>query len=136
DSTPNNGTPPIPNEDDEAAVSLTPPAQIGDYVWVDTNRDGQQGPPATEPAIPGVTVNLLDSTGTTILQTTTTNGSGLYSFTVNPGTYVVQFVTPAGAYDKFTTANVGADATDSDASQATGKTGTYTLASGDTNNTV
>ena len=63
-----------------------------------------------------------------MLQTTTTSAGGLYGFTVAPGTYVVQFVTPAGGYDKFTTANVGNDATDSDASQATGKTGAYTLA--------
>ena len=65
------------------------------YVWVDTNRNGQQD--AGEPGIVGVTVNLLDSTGTTVLQTTTTGAGGLYGFTVAPGTYVVQFVTPAGA---------------------------------------
>jgi len=79
-----------------------------------------------------VTVNLLDSTGTTVLQTTSTDANGLYLFTVAPGSYVVQFVTPAGAYDKFTTANVGSDATDSDANQATGKTGVITVASGQT----
>ena len=114
DSTPNNNPGPVPSEDDEAAVSLTPPAQLGDFVWVDTNRNGQQD--SGEPAIPGVTVNLLNSTGTTVLQTTTTDASGLYLFTVAPGTYEVQFVTPAGAYDKFTTANSGSDVTDSDAS--------------------
>src|SRR6185436_11260604 len=102
DSTPGNNS---TTEDDDDQVSLTPPAQIGDFVWVDTNRNGQQD--VGEPGIPGVTVNLLDSTGTTVLQTTATNGSGLYGFTVAPGTYVVQFVSPAGAYDTFTTANVG-----------------------------
>src|SRR6185436_6749387 len=125
---------PTPHEDDEAVVSLTPPARIGDFVWVDTNRNGQQD--VGEPGIPGVTVKLLDSTGTTTLQTTTTGAGGIYGFTVAPGTYVVQFVTPAGAYDKLTTANAGSDASDSDASQATGKTGTYTVASGETNLTI
>src|SRR5262249_18059749 len=62
--------------------------------------------------------------------------NGLYHFTVAPGTYVVQFVSPAGDYDKFTTANSGNDTTDSDANQTTGKTGTYTVASGDVNNTI
>ena len=116
-------------------VSLTPPAIIGDYVWVDTNRDGQQGSAALEPPIAGVTVNLLDSTGTTIVGTTVTNASGLYSFTVAPGTYVVQVVAPAGAYSTFTTANLGADGTDSDVNPATGKTGPITVISGQTDNT-
>ena len=118
------------HEDDEAVVSLTPPARLGDYVWLDTDRDGQQD--AGEPGISGVTVKLLDSTGTTVLQTTTTDGSGLYGFTTAPGTYVVQFFTPAGAYDKFTTANVGSDVTDSDANPTSGKTGPITLVSGQT----
>src|SRR6185369_572638 len=60
----------------------------------------------------------------------------IYGFTVAPGTYVVQFVTPAGAYDKLTTANVGSDVTDSDANQTTGKTGPITVASGQTDNTI
>ena len=128
DSTPGNA--PGVHEDDDASVSVTPPAAIGDFVWLDTNGTGQQD--AGEPGIAGVTVKLLDSTGTTVLQTTTTNGSGLYSFAVAPGTYVVQFVTPAGAYDKFTTANVGSDASDSDANTVSGKTGPITVVSGET----
>jgi uncharacterized repeat protein (TIGR01451 family) len=135
DSQPNNNPGPTPTQDDEAVVSLTPPAIIGDYVWLDTNRDGQQGPAALEPPISGVTVNLLDSTGTTVLQTTSTNGSGLYSFTVAPGTYVVQVIAPAGAYSSFTTANVNPDGTDSDVNPATGKTGPITVVSGQTDNT-
>jgi uncharacterized repeat protein (TIGR01451 family) len=70
DSTPNNNAGPTPHEDDEAVVSLTPPAAIGDYVWLDTNRNGQQD--ASEPGIDGATVKLLDSTGTIVVATTTT----------------------------------------------------------------
>ena len=121
DSTPNNNAGPTPSEDDEAAVTVTPPAKIGDFVWLDKNGNGQQD--SGEPGIAGVTVKLLDSTGTTTLQTTTTDGSGLYSFTVAPGTYIVQFVTPAGGYDKLTAANASADATDSDANTPTGHDG-------------
>ncbi len=109
-------------------------AKLGDFVWVDKNRNGQQD--GGEPGIANVQVNLLDSTGTTILQTTFTDGTGFYFFNVVPGTYVVQFVTPAGNYDKLTVANTGADATDSDADITTGKTGTYTLTSGEVNNTI
>ena len=120
--------------DKTADAGFYKPAVLGDYVWVDTNRNGQQD--AGEPFIDGVTVQLLDVTGTTILQTTTTAGGGLYQFTVAPGTYVVRFLTPAGAYDRFTAANTGADASDSDADASTGLTGTYTLASGDAVMTV
>ena len=37
-------------------------------------------PIAVELGIAGVTVNLYDSTGTTLLATTTTDGSGHYEF--------------------------------------------------------
>jgi uncharacterized repeat protein (TIGR01451 family) len=120
-----------------------PPATIGDFVWLDVNRNGQQD--AGEPGIDGAAVKLLDATGTTVLATTTTGDNphlpgtqqGYYEFTgIAPGSYVVQFVTPAGGYTKLTTANVGSDATDSDADAATGKTGPYTLAGGETNNAV
>src|SRR6185436_14615827 len=131
DSTPGNDS---TNEDDDDQVSLTRLVQIGDFVWVDTNRNGQQD--VGEPGIPGVTVNLLDSTGTTVLQTTLTGAGGIYGFTVAPGTYIVEFVSPAGVYDKFTTAHSGSDVTDSDASQANGRTGPYTVASGETNLTI
>ncbi|MBN9518394.1 carboxypeptidase regulatory-like domain-containing protein, partial [bacterium] len=136
DSTPGNNTDGgarTPYEDDEAAVSLTPPARLGDYVWHDLNANGVQD--VGEPGIPGVTVSLLDATGTTVLQSTATDSNGYYGFTVAPGTYVVQFVSPAG-YPAASPKDQGADDTrDSDADTG-GKTGPYTLASGETNLTV
>ena len=48
-------------------------AAIGDFVWLDTNRNGQQD--MTEPGLDGLTVKLLDATGTTVLATTTTGGT-------------------------------------------------------------
>src|SRR5204863_7078806 len=81
--------------------------------WLDTSRNGQQD--AGEPGIPGVTVRLLDITGTTVRQHTTTLRDWISDVCAADLTYVVQFVTPAGAYDTFTTANVGSDVTDSDA---------------------
>jgi hypothetical protein len=63
-----------------------PCSAIGDFVWNDTNGDGIQQ--AGEPGINGVTVKLEDSTGATVLATTTTgaapagnpNANGYYQF--------------------------------------------------------
>ncbi|MDX1928945.1 MAG: SdrD B-like domain-containing protein [Pirellulaceae bacterium] len=139
DSTPNNSS---TNEDDDDQASLIPTAAIGDYVWLDRNVNGQQD--LGEAGLDGLTVKLLDASGTTVLFTTTTGDNpnlsgtqqGYYEFKgLTPGSYVVQFFTGAG-YDTFTSQDVGADATDSDADTTTGKTGVYVLASGDFNRTV
>ncbi|MCP4996837.1 MAG: DUF11 domain-containing protein, partial [Gammaproteobacteria bacterium] len=59
------------------------PATIGDYVWNDTNNDGIQD--SGEPGISGITVTLY--LGAAAVQTTTTDASGLYTFTnVTSGT--------------------------------------------------
>ena len=108
------------------------PAQLGDRVWLDANGNGQQD--SGEANVAGVTVNLLNAAGA-VVATQTTNATGNYLFTdLTPGTYSVQFVAPSGYL--LTTKDSGADATDSDADQTTGKTGTYTLNSGDSNLTV
>ena len=75
---------------------MTPPAAIGDFVWLDTNGNGKQD--AGEPGIAGVTVKLLDSTGTTLLFDHDDEWTWLHSFAVAPGTFVVQFLTPAGRH--------------------------------------
>ncbi len=95
-------------------------ARLGDYVWIDTDADGVQDP--SEVGLPGVTVNLLDGGGA-FLDTTTTDGNGLYNFVDLPaGTYIVEFVPPA-VYS-FTTQDAGAatDLTDSDADPVSGRT--------------
>lgn len=68
--------------------------------------------------------------------TTTTNASGLYSFTgLTPGVpYSVSFTAPAGF--TATQANAGNDALDSDGDPATGLTGVYTLTANENNTTV
>ncbi len=107
-------------------------ATLGDRVWIDSNGNGQQD--AGELGKAGVTVNLLDAGGAT-LATQTTDANGNYLFTgLTPGSYAVQFIAPAGYL--LTSKDVGADASDSDADLATGKTGAYVLASGDDNRTV
>ncbi len=106
-------------------------ASLGDFVWHDQNANGiQEG---TEPGIPGATVHLIQNN--TIISTTTTNGSGFYSFTnLIPGTYSVQFVLPNG-FTQVSPDNVGSDATDSDG-EALLITDPVTLASGENNPTL
>ncbi len=64
------------------------PTAIGNHVWLDENGNGIQD--AGEPGIPNVTVQLWDSTHTTLLATTVTDAEGNYVFkNVPPGTYQV-----------------------------------------------
>ncbi|MEJ8851434.1 SdrD B-like domain-containing protein [Variovorax rhizosphaerae] len=110
-------------------------ASIGDRVWTDTNGNGVQD--AGEAGKAGVTVQVYTSVNGapgTLVGTQTTDANGGYNFTgLKPGDYVVKFTSPDGS--TLTTANVGNDATDSDAG-ANGLTGVYTLTSGQTNTTV
>ncbi|MCY2989819.1 MAG: dockerin type I domain-containing protein, partial [Planctomycetota bacterium] len=112
------------------------PVTIGDFVWLDINSDGIQNRDEhrnrDELGVSGVTVKLLDDTGATTRQATTTDGSGHYSFTnLSPGTYQLQFVPLNGFI--FTAPLQGMDShLDSDANQTTGKTGPITLVSGQT----
>ena len=106
-------------------------ASLGDFVFVDTNKDGIQQ--AGEPGIPGVVVVLLNGSNTPIASTTT-NASGIYSFTgLTPGLpYSVSFVAPTGYTS--TSAQVGGDDTkDSDDNPITGQTRSVTLAPGENN---
>jgi hypothetical protein len=114
-------------------------ASIGDYVWNDANQNGQQD--GGEAPVSGVTVKLLDGSGNPVLDanntpiTDVTGGDGKYEFPgLPPGTYIVEFVPPAG--NSFTQPDQGADATDSDASVTTGRTPTVTVTPGESNNTI
>lgn len=57
------------------------PIQIGNRVWIDTDRDGIQD--ADETPVPGVTVRLYSSDGATLLGTAITNSAGEYYFASN-----------------------------------------------------
>ncbi|MCB0559738.1 MAG: hypothetical protein KDD09_12385, partial [Phaeodactylibacter sp.] len=110
-------------------------AFIGDYVWQDTDGDGIQD--AGEPAIAGVTVNLYEDNNQdgvpdgAPIATDVTDANGEYGFPVNPGSYVVEFVTPGG-FTGTPQDQGGDDTTDSDADPNTGLTGTITINSGET----
>lgn len=112
------------------------PAELGDKVWNDTNANGQQD--NGENGIAGVRVELYacvnNQPAGPMLAFQNTDANGDYAFTgLKPGDYIVKFITPAGY--TLTTANVGADDSDSDAGVG-GLTGCYNLESGETDNTV
>jgi hypothetical protein len=115
-------------------AGIIPPAAtvcLGNCVWIDINNDGLQT--AGEPAVPGITVKLYNSTNTVIATSSTdVNGNYLFCGLSTGSTYSVGFENlPAG----FTfTGQVGtlADPSNSDANPATGKTVPVTL--GATNN--
>jgi len=120
------------------ANPVAPPATyaIGDFTWVDLNRNGAQD--TGEEVLPGVTVNLLNADGTPYLNggtavTTTTNSQGRYIFDLLPaGTYRVEFVLTTAQAARYVFTSVGGGGgTDSDATpQATvsvGRTGVITL---------
>jgi SdrD B-like domain len=87
---------------------------IGDYVWTETNNDGQQT--SGEAPIAGVKVYLLDGTTGAKLDSTVTDALGKYLFdSLLTGAYKVQFVAPAGTIAA--KQNTGADVTDSDANK-------------------
>ncbi|MBK1657556.1 SdrD B-like domain-containing protein [Paracraurococcus ruber] len=111
-------------------------AALGDYVWLDANGNGLQDDGNT--GVAGVTLTLLDSTGSSTGRTTTTDADGKYVFgQLAAGTYSMQISAPAGY--ALTTTNVlnnTSDATDSDFLAANNRTGPYTLVAGQYNSTV
>jgi len=116
--------------DKDAGIHLDPTkdCSISDFVWVDTNANGIQD--AGELGLDGVSVKLYNSTGTTLIKSTTTANGGLYSFTLLPaGTYIVKFTCPSGYY--LSPAAAGAAGVDSDPDPVTGKTAPIILAAAD-----
>lgn len=121
---------------DAGLFKTTPPgtAQLGNYVWLDKDKDGLQD--ANEIGVAGITVILLNGANTEIARTTT-NSEGEYLFTdLAAGTYSVKFQN-LPFQTRFTLANQGVnDAIDSDVNPTTGTSGTVTLAGGDINLTL
>ena len=118
-------------------------ASVGDLVWWDDDRDGQQG--ATPTGVPSVTITLFDlgadglkGTNDDIqIDETSTDPDGIYSFTgLVPGDYYVMInaLTLPANYE-LTSQDQGADATDSDFN-AMGMSAVFTLNSGENNTSI
>ena len=66
---------------------VLPKASVGDYVWVDSNRDGIQGDPKDEPGIKGVVLTITGPDGKSVtdvfgktVRPVTTDDNGAYNF--------------------------------------------------------
>ena len=112
------------------------PASVGDYTWMDVNRDGLQD--SDEPALPGVTVTLTRADGSAVTDASgnpvaavTTDANGKYKFeNLLPGDYKVSFQAPAG-YVATTS-----DAGDDRAADSNGASASVTLVQGQTDDTI
>jgi hypothetical protein len=60
------------------------PLEIGNRVWIDSNRDGLQDP--SESPVVGATVTLINSSTGAVVATTVTDSNGQYYFSVSPNT--------------------------------------------------
>ncbi len=115
---------------------LTPGASIGNYVWLDTNRNGVQDD-AADTGLNAVTVRLLGPDGTVVRTTVTTTGpdgvAGYYRFDVLPGDYRVAFdlATLPEGFVVSPLDRGGNDARDSDADPTTGRAALTTLVGGE-----
>ena len=112
------------------------PASVGDYTWMDVNRDGLQD--ADEPALPGVSVTLTRADGSAVTDASgnpvaavTTDANGKYVFeNLLPGDYKVSFQAPAGF--EATTSEAGDDR----AADSNGASASVTLVQGQTDDTI
>lgn len=99
------------------------PAKLGDFVWLDANANGIQDP--GEDGIEGVTVTVTSQDGT-YTDVTTTDETGMYMFSVPPGTYKITFEEVEGLFP--TSSNQGSnDELDSDMNPSTFMTPFYTV---------
>ena len=112
------------------------PASVGDYTWMDVDRDGIQD--GDEPAMPGVTVTLTRADGSAVTDASgnpvaavTTDANGQYKFeNLLPGDYKVSFQAPAGF--EATTSEAGDDR----AADSNGASASVTLVQGQTDDTI
>lgn len=82
----------------------TAPIEIGNYVWIDQNKNGRQD--ADEAAISGVTVNLYDAVGT-LIGTEMTDTNGQYYFNSTEHTNMDIFTTYYVVIDNYDPATGG-----------------------------
>jgi SdrD B-like domain/GEVED domain/F5/8 type C domain/Secretion system C-terminal sorting domain len=136
------------NANIDAGVQIVK-AALGDFVWLDLDKNGiQNNDPTTGAAFEQPLANTkiyLFAAGnlTTPIDSTTTGANGSYWFmNLTPGDYVVGFGSST-LYTRTITSGVltGAQASEtpvfnSDASVLTGKTGTISLAAGQRNATI
>jgi hypothetical protein len=116
----------------DAGVRTKNPASVGDYVWIDVNKDGFQT--AGEFGLPGVIVTLFDAANNPV-GAAVTDGKGKYLISnVTPGNgyYIVFSNLPSTSQFTLQTSNVSANdnTLGSDANVANGTTASFNLSAG------
>jgi hypothetical protein len=101
-------------------------SSIGNFVWNDLNGNGHQD--VNEPGVPGVSLQLLNSSNA-VIASTVSDSKGFYQFTnLSAGTYKIKMNNLPAGFDLTTKDAAPAnDATDSDADQTTMMTGSISL---------
>ncbi|MBK8079307.1 MAG: PKD domain-containing protein [Saprospiraceae bacterium] len=117
---------------------VEPKANVGDFVWEDTNGNGRQD--FGEAGINGVQVTLYNAGNNSIVASTTTNTRnslpGYYEFEVCRGSYYIIFGDVPGYSRTGKNAPNTNSGNDSDPSPTTGRTDNFTLNPGDNNRTI
>ncbi|PHN05774.1 SdrD B-like domain-containing protein [Flavilitoribacter nigricans] len=110
-------------------LELVPLSGLGDYVWIDADKDGIQD--ADEAPLAGVNITLLNAAGVEVTSTVS-DSNGYYAFfALKAGTYRVQFDMPENY--SFTKQDAGGnDEVDSDVDM-TGMTAAIILTPGEFN---
>lgn len=108
------------------------PADLGDYVWEDSNYNGIQD--AGEKGIGGIVVNLINSYGSKV-STVFTDSNGRYIFSgLFPGRYTIEFKLPFGY--EFTRRTQGGNPEEDSNAGPDGRTQAVDLVSGETDTTI
>lgn len=103
---------------------FVPKMTVGDYVWIDTDKDGVQD--VNETGASGITVSLINATNSQIISVVKTDATGHYYFyPVTEGNYELQFSLPTDYVFSPTTG--GNESTDSDVLSFAGKTGVFSM---------
>jgi large repetitive protein len=120
------------NLDVDAGVIPSIPASVGDYVWIDANKNGLQD--ATEKGVPGVIVKLKDAIGDVVGEAVTDgNGKYLFANVIPANGYSITFSNLPTAYKFTQSTGTLLDSTNSDADTSAanlGVTPAFNLASG------
>jgi protocatechuate 3,4-dioxygenase beta subunit len=114
-------------------IALTGNARLGNFIWEDANRNGVQD--ANEAGIANATVKLTYPDGGNAFSTT--NAAGAYSFDkLVPGSYDVEFITPAGYTPTISNVTGGAATDANDSDPINGFVSSILIAAGDDNGTI
>ncbi|MEK7254454.1 MAG: SdrD B-like domain-containing protein, partial [Bacteroidota bacterium] len=111
------------------------PGEIGDFAWLDTDKDGIQD--VAETGLAGAQIKLsgINQYGDTVSVETTSTAAGAYKFIAQPGTYKLAFLPPDG-YANSPYNQTGNDYFDSDPNPLTLTTAEFVLGQGETNLSV